>query len=112
MVRPRALACLQTLQLFLHHSSQERFSLGYVRSLCALFEWLEITIMKHLTMIMTVTIMSVSSVQSVAPKKVAKGKAPIRERTTICEGSASPRSIYNPSTSCYQTIRRHGNSWP
>ncbi|KAG1774458.1 hypothetical protein EV702DRAFT_1123990 [Suillus placidus] len=59
-----------------------------------------------LTSVMTMLIMVVSSVKSVGPKKVAKGKAPIWERTIICEGSAGPRRNYNPSTSCYQRIGR------
>jgi hypothetical protein len=42
---------------------------------------------------MAMPIMVVSSVKSVAPKKVAKGKAPIRERTIIYEGSAGPREL-------------------
>ncbi|KAG2137096.1 hypothetical protein DEU56DRAFT_946556 [Suillus clintonianus] len=57
-----------------------------------LFERLE-TISNHeaLAGMMPMPIMVVASVKSVAPKKVAKGKAPIRERTIIYEGSAGPR---------------------
>lgn len=53
------------------------------------------TISNHeaLASMMAMPIMVVASVKSVAPKKVAKGKALIRERTIIYEGSAGPREL-------------------
>lgn len=76
-----------------------------------LFEWLEVsdvlwrilcltsftiqTISNHeaLASMMAMPIMVPGSIKSVAPRKVAKGKSVIRERTIIYEGSAGPREL-------------------
>ncbi|KAI6047226.1 ubiquitin conjugating enzyme family protein [Pisolithus marmoratus] len=59
-----------------------------------LFEWLE-TISNHeaLASMMAMPIMVISSVKSVAPKRAVHGKAVIRERAIIYEGSAGPREL-------------------
>lgn len=98
MVHPTALAHLRRRFNYLCTTLLRNDSLSDMsdRSVLyfELFEWLE-TISNHeaLASMMAMPIMVVSSVKSVAPKKVAKGKAPIRERTIIYEGSAGPREL-------------------
>ncbi|OJA14679.1 hypothetical protein AZE42_02395 [Rhizopogon vesiculosus] len=98
MVHPTALAHLRRRFNYLCTTLLRNDSLSDMsdRSVLyfELFEWLE-TISNHeaLASMMAMPIMVVASVKSVAPKKVAKGKAPIRERTIIYEGSAGPREL-------------------
>lgn len=98
MVHPTALAHLRRRFNYLCTTLLRNDSLSDMsdRSVLyfELFEWLE-TISNHeaLASMMAMPIMVVSSVKSVAPKKVARGKAPIRERTIIYEGSAGPREL-------------------
>lgn len=116
MVHPTALAHLRRRFNYLCTTLLRNDSLSDMsdRSVLyfELFEWLEVahyfivlstalidvllqTISNHeaLASMMAMPIMVVSSVKSVAPKKVARGKAPIRERTIIYEGSAGPREL-------------------
>ncbi|KAJ8583779.1 ubiquitin conjugating enzyme family protein [Rhizopogon salebrosus TDB-379] len=98
MVHPTALAHLRRRFNYLCTTLLRNDSLSDMsdRSVLyfELFEWLE-TISNHeaLASMMAMPIMVVASVKSVAPKKVARGKAPIRERTIIYEGSAGPREL-------------------
>ncbi|KAL0579537.1 hypothetical protein V5O48_002466 [Marasmius crinis-equi] len=98
LVHPTALAHLRRRFNYVCSSLLRNDSLADMSDRSVLYfellEWLE-TISNHeaLASMMAMPIMAIASVKNFTTKKAGKSNSPIRERTIIYEGSASPREL-------------------
>ncbi|ESK95974.1 ubiquitin conjugating enzyme family protein [Moniliophthora roreri MCA 2997] len=98
LVHPTALAHLRRRFNYVCSSLLRNDSLADMSDRSVLYfellEWLE-TISNHeaLASMMAMPIMAVASVKNFTAKKSGKSNSPVRERTIIYEGSASPREL-------------------
>ncbi|KAJ8086580.1 hypothetical protein AAF712_002010 [Marasmius tenuissimus] len=98
LVHPTALAHLRRRFNYVCSSLLRNDSLADMSDRSVLYfellEWLE-TISNHeaLASMMAMPIMAIASVKNFTTKKAGKSNSPIRERTIVYEGSASPREL-------------------